>query len=234
MSQRNQKNMRHRFSGRCGRAATTLFLLLVPLSCRLERSTGTYGPGGGQPGSGDWPRFGWDVGRSNAPTTTTGISAANVASLSRQQVAIDGTVDGSAIYLKGASVNNGTHDVFFVTTTYGKTLAIDASNGTVLWRFTPPTYASFAGSAQITTATPVADPNRQFVYAAAPDGAIRKLAVTDGSVVWSTPVTLLPSREKIASALNYFNGRVIAPNGSPVSVNQFFSAAGYHMGDDWS
>jgi hypothetical protein len=42
---------------------------------------------------------------------------------------------------------------------------------------------------------------------------IRKLAVADGSVIWSTAITLLPGREKIASALNYFNGRVIATTG---------------------
>jgi hypothetical protein len=131
----------------------------------------------------------------------------------RQQVTIDGTVDASAIYLHGVQVNGSTHNVFFVTTTYGKTLAIDATTGAVLWRYTPLNYASWAGSAQITTATPVADPNRQFIYAAAPDGAIRKLAVADGSVVWSTAITLLPAVEKIASALNYFNGRVIATTG---------------------
>jgi hypothetical protein len=103
-----------------------------------------------------------------------------------------------------------------VTTTYGKTLAIDAANGAVLWRYTPPNYAAWAGSAQITTATPVADPNRAFVYAAAPDGNIRKLAVADGSVSWSTAITLRPGVEKIASALNYFNGRVIATTGGYV------------------
>ena len=170
-------------------------------------------PGGGQPGATDWTRFGWDAGRSSAPPVPAGISAANVASLVRQQVAIDGTVDASAIYLKGVQVNGTIHDVFFVTTTYGKTLAIDATSGAVLWRYTPPSYASWAGSAQMTTATPVADPSRQFVYAAAPDGVIRKLAVADGSVIWGTAITLLPGREKIASALNYFNGRVIVTTG---------------------
>src|SRR2546425_417353 len=77
----------------------------------------------------EWTRFGWDAGRSSAPTTPTGITAANVASLRRQQVAIDGTVDASAIYLHGARVQGRTVDVFFVTTTYGKTLAIDAADG---------------------------------------------------------------------------------------------------------
>jgi glucose dehydrogenase len=52
------------------------------------------------------------------------ITAANVASLRRQQVAIDGTVDASASYAGG---------VFFVTTTYGKTLAIDAASGAIRW-----------------------------------------------------------------------------------------------------
>jgi hypothetical protein len=62
----------------------------------------------------------------------------------------------------------------------------------------------------------VGDPNRAFVYAAAPDGNIRKLAVADGSVSWSTAITLRPGVEKIASALNYFNGRVIATTGGYV------------------
>jgi hypothetical protein len=191
------------------RGAKTLPLFLVLLACSSARSTAPAG----QPGAADWTRFGWDAGRSSAPPISAGITAANVTSLVRQQVAIDGTVDASAIYLRGVPVNGSIHDVFFLTTTYGKTLAIDATNGAVLWRYTPPNYASWAGSAQITTATPVADPNRAFVYAAAPDGAIRKLAVADGSVTWSTAITRLPGVEKIASALNYFNGRIIATTG---------------------
>lgn len=198
------------------RGAKTLPLLLVVLACSSTHSTAPASGGGGQAGAADWTRFGWDAGRSSAPSISEGISAANVASLVRQLVAIDGTVDASAIYLQGVPVNGSTHDVFFLTTTYGKTLAIDASNGAVLWRYTPPNYASWAGSAQITTATPVADPNRQFVYAAAPDGNIRKLAVADGSVIWSSAITLLPGLEKIASALNYFDGRVIATTGGYV------------------
>src|SRR5258706_10741596 len=161
----------------------------------------------------DWTRFGWDVGRSSVSADPTGISASNVATLRRQQVSLDGTVDGSAIYLHGVRANGGTHDVFFVTTTYGKTLAIDAGDGTILWRYTPPGYDGWAGSRQITTATPVADPSRNFIYAASPDGRIQKLAVADGHSVWSTAITALPSREKIASSLNYDRGRVIAVTG---------------------
>jgi hypothetical protein len=165
------------------------------------------------PAGHDWTRFGWDASRSSAPTGETAISAGNVATLKRQQVALDGTVDASAIYLHGVRTTVGTHDVFFVTTTYGKTLAIDAGDGTILWRFTPVGYDSWAGSRRITNSTPVADPDRAFIYAASPDGHIQKLAVADGHVVWSTAITKLPAREKIASALNYDRGRVIAVTG---------------------
>ncbi len=165
------------------------------------------------PSGQDWTRFGWDAGRSSAPATASGITQDNVTSLVRQQVSLDGTVDASAIYLHGVQVGGGQHDAFFVTTTYGKTLAIDADSGTVLWRYTPPGYAGWAGSYRITTATPVADPDRTAVYAASPDGRIQKLAVADGHVIWSTAITRLPAREKIAASLNYFNGRVIATTG---------------------
>src|SRR5258706_5903024 len=161
----------------------------------------------------DWTRFGWDLGRSSVSADPTGISASNVATLRRPQASLDGAVDGSAIYLHGVRANGGTHDVSFVTTTYGKTLAIDAGDGTILWRFTPSGYDSWVGSRQITTATPVADPGREFIYAASPDGRIQKLAVADGHAVWSTAITKLPGREKIASSLNFFRGRGVAVTG---------------------
>jgi outer membrane protein assembly factor BamB len=161
----------------------------------------------------DWTRFGWDPGRSSASRDETGITAANVATLRRQQVVIDGTGDASPIYLHGVRVSGDTHDVFFVTTTYGKTLAIDADSGKILWRFTPSGYDTWAGSRRITNSTPVADPTREFIYAASPDGHIQKLAVADGRAVWSTAITTLPEREKIASSLNYDRGRVVATTG---------------------
>jgi outer membrane protein assembly factor BamB len=134
----------------------------------------------------------------------TGITAANVKSLTLRKVTLDGTVDSSPIYLDG---------VLFVTTTYGKTEAIDASTGAVKWRFTPPGYSSWSGSAQITTATPVADPSGSYLYAASPGGRIYKLSTANGHAAWSVSITRLPSREKIAGALNFANGHVIAVTG---------------------
>src|SRR5919198_1755504 len=161
----------------------------------------------------DWTRFGYDAARSSSSPFATGITAANASRLQRERVELDGTVDSSPIFLHGVTVGGAAHDVFFVTTTYGKTLAIDAASGRVLWRYTPPGYSSWAGTYRITNATPVADPNRAAIYAASPDGRIHKLSVADGNAVWSTAITKLPQREKIAAALNYSRGLVIAATG---------------------
>ena len=164
----------------------------------------------------DWTRFGWDARRSNDDPYATGITAANLGSLTRQQVHLPGTVDSSPIYLHGVSVRGATHDAFFVTTTYGITLAVDAVNGNILWRWTPPRYSRLAGTAQITTASPVADPNRKSIYAASPDGRIQKLSVASGHAAWRRAITKLPRYEKIAASLNFQAGHVVATTGGYV------------------
>ncbi len=164
-------------------------------------------------GAQDWTRFGWDARRSSSYPYATGITAANVGSLRRQQVQLPGTADSSPIYLHDVTIGGSGHDAFFLTTTYGITVAVDASSGAILWTWKPPGYDSWAGSAQITTATPVADPSRAWIYAASPDGRIQKLSVADGHAGWRVAITKLPSREKIASSLNLDRGHVIATTG---------------------
>ena len=72
----------------------------------------------------------------------------------------DGTVDRidptTAQLVRTISVAKGVraHDAFVVTTTYGRTEALDAGPGRVLWRFTPPSYGSLRGTFRITNATP--------------------------------------------------------------------------------
>ncbi|HWB23323.1 MAG TPA: PQQ-binding-like beta-propeller repeat protein [Gaiellaceae bacterium] len=153
----------------------------------------------------DWPSFGNSVG-----AASTGITAANIGKLHRQQVHIDGTVDSAPIYLHGVTIRGAAHDAFFFTTTYGKTEALDATNGKLLWRYTPPAYGSFAGSAQVTVMTPAADPARTAIYAGESDGHIVKLAVATGKLLWSTPITRDPTHEKLAGSLSYSRGLVIA------------------------
>lgn len=155
------------------------------------------------PAAADWPEFGYDAARHNA-APAGGITGANVAHLHRRTVRLDGTVDSSPISVGGT---------IYVTTTYGRTEAITASNGNVRWRYTPPTYASYAGSARITNMTPIADPDGTAIYAGAPDGRIVKLAAATGKVLWSTSITRDPTHEKLTSSLNLSRGLVVAATG---------------------
>ena len=166
---------------------------------------------------GDWTRFGYDAARHNSGPARTGITAANLDRLQRHRVRLPGTVDSSPVYLRAARVGGRKHDVFIVTTSYGKTLAVDAASGSRLWIFTPAGYASWAGGERITNATPIVAPGRRYVYAVAPDGRIHKLRTASGQEVrsgnWPARITRLPTREKIAPALNYVRGLVLAATG---------------------
>jgi PQQ-like domain len=154
----------------------------------------------------DWPEFGLDPQRSDVSELASGIDRAELGHLRQITVALPGTVDSSPIFLHEASVAGSTRDVIVVTTTYGRTLAIDANSGRILWTFTPPGYSRWAGSAQITVSSPLADPDRQWVYAASPDGVIHKLSLADGGEDsgggWPVSVTREPLHEKLGAALN--------------------------------
>lgn len=195
-------------------AAGILGVVLVAMLAGCAQSPGAA-PKVPAAGDHDWTRFAADAARSGVSVAPSGITADNVNTLAqhRQQVSLPGTVDASPIYLRDVTVEGASHDVFFVTTTYGKTLALDANDGSILWTFTPAGYSGWAGSYRITTATPVADPSRDAIYAASPGGKVRKLAVSDGHVLWTASVTRLPTREKIAAALNFSQGHVLVTTG---------------------
>jgi outer membrane protein assembly factor BamB len=171
----------------------------------------------------DWPTFGGGNARTNANTAATKITPANVGSMVRQQVTISAPIDAGLIYLKGVQVQGASHDVFFGTTNMGRTVAIDANDGKVLWEYAAPGFDEAKAAAgapagarglivkQITNSTPVADPNRQFVYAASADGKVTKIAIADGKAVWATAVTKMPDFEKMDSPLSFVNGSVLVP-----------------------
>ena len=154
-----------------------------------------------QPSAGDWTQFGWDVAGSGASADPTGITPANVASLQRQQVRLDGTVDASAIYLHGVEVKGAPHDVLFMTTTYGKTIAIDADRGAVLWEHTPAKLGDWEGSRQITNSTRRPIPTASTSMPPRPTARFKSSLSRTGTCSWTTSITQLPAREKIASPL---------------------------------
>jgi len=169
----------------------------------------------------DWPTFDHDVSRSGVAVGGTAINSGNLHRLRRRTVNLDGTVDSSPIQLRAITISGRRRDVVVVTTSYGKTIALDPLTGTKLWEFVPPGISAYAGTSQITEASPVADPDRQYVYSASPDGLIHKLDVRTGHELWSARVTLSPSSEKISSALNLSGSSVI------VTVSGYFDHEPY-------
>jgi PQQ-like domain len=165
----------------------------------------------------DWLRFDYDAARSGVGPAATGITARNAHSLLLRRVRLSGTVDSSAIELAGVKVRGRRRDVIVMTTTYGRTLALDPGSGRLLWQFTPSDIRRYEGSAQITTASPIADPDRRFVYAASPDGRIHKLSLASGREVrsgfWPVSVTDDATHEKIAAALNISGSSVVVTTG---------------------
>jgi outer membrane protein assembly factor BamB len=163
----------------------------------------------------DWPTFGLTPQRTSATARATGITAANAHRLRRRVVALPGTVDSSPIYLHGVTVRGRRHDVFVMTTTYGRTLAVDAAGGRILWTFAPRGIGTWAGTYRITNASPTADSDRRHVFTASPDGRIHRLALANGHEArgWPATITRLPAREKITASLGLVDGRVIAMTG---------------------
>ena len=65
---------------------------------------------------------------------------------------------------------------------------------------------AWAGSPQISVSSPLADPDRQFVYATSPNGLIHKLSLSNGSEdpagAWPVSITHDATHEKLGAALN--------------------------------
>lgn len=162
----------------------------------------------------DWPEFGLDPQRHGASDRSTGITAANVGRLRRTTVALPGTVDSSPIYVHAVPIGGTRHDMIVATTSYGRTVAIDARSARILWTFTAAPSRSLVGTPQITNASPVAA--GAWVWAASPDGHVHKLGLADGreAAGWPVAVTRAPRTEKITSSLN-LDGRylVVATGG---------------------
>ena len=152
--------------------------------------------------AGDWLTFDYDSQRNGVGPSNTGITASNLGQLTLRTVQINGIADSSAVERSDVDVGGRVRDLIAVTTSYGKTIAIDPATGARLWEFVPRGVNASPGNPQVTTSTPVIDPDRQYLYSASPDGVIHKLSVATGHQVWSRRVMFDPVHEKIASALN--------------------------------
>jgi hypothetical protein len=188
------------------------------VACGGDTGTSRHVGGSQLPGAAtirdsDWPTFDYNAHRSGLGPYRTGITKGNLGRLKARIFHINGVADSSPIQAHAIKVHGHTHDIDVVTTTYGRTIAFDPGTGNRLWEYTPGDIGSYEGSHQITTASPVLDPGRRYVYAASPDGFIHKLGIATGHQVWSARVTYDPKREKIEGGLNITGRYVVAATG---------------------
>ena len=162
----------------------------------------------------DWPQFGFNSLHSADNTLETGITPANVHTLSQIFRVLlpgvtDSRADGAPVFLFGGLTSAGRKNLVFVTTHDGSIIALDWRTGAMVWK-----HQNGPGSCKInngsttcyTTSSPVIDPNRQFVYSYGLDGYVHKYQVGDGSEIltstWPETATLKPWDEKGSSALS--------------------------------
>jgi len=191
----------------------TLAVVVAALVAGAQALASPHASVASAPALKNWLEFGLDPQRGNATDLSTGINAANVGHLHLLTVALPGTADNSAIYVHQALVEGARHDVAVVTTDYGITVAVDAGSGRILWRFVPRGIASWRGSAQITTASPIAIGD--YVYATSPNGLVHKLSLASGTEQpgWPVRITPAPHTEKLTASLNVAGGYLLASTG---------------------
>jgi outer membrane protein assembly factor BamB len=158
------------------------------------------------PAGHDWTQFGFDAARSGNNPTETALAPATVSHLTKLwQVRLPAVADSSPALLHGLAFPGGARDVLYVTTRDGRLLALDASDGALLWQKQP-------SGPKITHSSPVTDPSRGYVYAYGLDGYVHRYSAITGDETtgggWPARITLMTQTEKESSALNLANGRL--------------------------
>jgi outer membrane protein assembly factor BamB len=157
----------------------------------------------------DYPMFNLDPMRSGVNAAEHVVTPGTVGKLvSIWSTQLSSVADESVIELADVGPKRAPN-LLYITTLRGVTYALNAANGAIVWTYDP--HDDNLPDAQITTATPAADPSRAWIYAASPDGRIHKLEAATGKEAtgWPVAVTLHPQDEKIASALNVVDGYVL-------------------------
>ena len=123
------------------------------------------------------------LGRCGVGPATTGISAANAPASGRPRDPHRRHRRLGGRRAAQRPVRGRTRDVAFVTTTYGRTIAIDPGTGDRLWEFVPQGHQLLPGERPDHDRHAVIDPDRNFLYSASPDGWVHKLTVAGGRQV---------------------------------------------------
>jgi outer membrane protein assembly factor BamB len=187
--------------------------LMTALACTLAalamaQNVQTYITSLRQPAGANWTRFGFDSSATRNNPVETAISASTVSRLRlKWRARLGETADSTPTYLRGLRFPDGTmRDALYLTTKAGSLVAVDASGGTVLWRWANP----IGDPNKPTTSSPYADPTQGIVYSYGLDGKVRRYDAVTGKETpgggWPVTVTTMPTSEKGSAALNAAEG----------------------------
>ena len=147
----------------------------------------------------DWLQFGMNPQHSGTNTLENGYSTATGNVLAFPAVSMPSPIDVAPVFVAGVTMPSGVKDLLFAMTQDGALLAIDATDGAILWSRQP------VGTGTLTQSSPAIDPPRQYVYAYGLDGNVHKYTVADGSEIlgdgWPQLVTNKPGLDKVAAGL---------------------------------
>ena len=147
----------------------------------------------------DWLQFGMNPQHSGTNTLENGYSTATGNALAFPAVLMPSPIDAAPVFVGGVATPSGTKNLLFAMAQNGTLLAIDASNGQVLWSRESP------GAGTLTQSSPAIDPSRQYIYAYGLDGNVHKYTITDGTETlgdgWPQLVTNKPDLDKVAAGL---------------------------------
>jgi outer membrane protein assembly factor BamB len=155
----------------------------------------------------NWPTFDQNPARAAWLGGDHSITRQNVAALKRKwSISLDAVADSTPIFAAHVPARGG-GPMLFQTDREGKTYGIDASNGTIVWRYT-------TSGPNITNSSPVLDTASGALYVPAVDGYVHKLNAATGTELtapgFPAQITLIPQTEKDASPLNLANGYLYA------------------------
>lgn len=193
-------------------ALTLVALLATACGSSSPALTPISNPGLSAPAaSSDWLMFGGDPARTGVNPGDSAMTAATAGKLTKLwQVRLPATADSTPILLHGLAFPGGPRDVLYLTTLDGRLLALDASNGKLLWQRQP-------SGPKITNSSPVASANHRYVYSYGLDGFVHRYDPVAGHELngdgFPAQVTRMTQTEKEGSALNLANNRLYVTTG---------------------
>ena len=179
----------------------------------------------------NWLQFNFNPQHSGNDVKETKLNLNNVGKIHIIfKVSLPSVADGAPVYLSSVKSNSGLINMLFVTTRDGAIIALNASNGKVIWTHKYGTgnyHINNGDEPTYTTSSPAIDPDLKFVYSYGLDGYVHKYRVTDGMEIrkdgWPELCTLKPFNEKGSSALAF----ATAKEGS----SYLYVANGGYLGD---